>query len=62
MDRYLIKFRDLKEKAIVLRKLTEKDFDDRNKQTISEFDLKKEYCVFLQDNHYFNRNAYIAMM
>lgn len=31
MDRYLLKFRNLKEKDIILRKLQEKDFDDRNK-------------------------------
>ena len=47
MNRYLLKFRNLKEKDIVMRKLNEKDFDDRNKHTIADFDIKKDYCIFL---------------
>lgn len=62
MKQYLVKFRTLKEKDLIVRKLQEKDFDEKNAETIQKFDISNDYCLFVQDNHYYNRNTYLAMI
>jgi hypothetical protein len=58
----MLRFRELKEKDIILQKVQKKDFEQRNLETIRDFDISKEYAVLLQENNFFNRNSYLAMI
>ena len=62
MKAFMSRFRELKERDLVQRKIRENDFDKKNIETILNFDITKDYCLYLQDNHYFNRNSYLAMI
>lgn len=61
MKEFLLRFRELKEKDIVLKKMTEQDFDQRNLQTIRDYDPSRPALMLLQENNFFNRNAYLSM-
>jgi SWI/SNF-related matrix-associated actin-dependent regulator of chromatin subfamily A member 5 len=61
---FMVRFKELKEKDIVLNKLYKQDFEQRNLQTIRDFDESKQsdYAILLQENHFFNRNSYLALI
>mmetsp|Transcript_8509 Transcript_8509/g.6333 ORF Transcript_8509/g.6333 Transcript_8509/m.6333 type:complete len:193 (+) Transcript_8509:465-1043(+) len=59
---YMKKFRGLKEKELILRKMNEKNFEEHNAKTIAEFESSKSYSLFMQDNHYYNHHTYLQMM
>lgn len=60
----MVRFRELKEKEVVLSKLQKHDFEQRNIETIREFDDQKQqdYALLLQENNFFNRNSYMALI
>lgn len=62
MKVFMVRFRELKEKDLVLQKLQKKDFELKNLETIRDFDVTKDYAMLLQENNYFNRTSYLAMM
>jgi hypothetical protein len=62
MKEFMSRFRELKEKDAIIRKIQETDFDSKNAKTILDFDHTKDYCLFLQDNHYFNRNSNLSLI
>lgn len=59
---FLTRFRETKEKDLVLRKFQHKDFDQKNLETILNFEKYKDFAILLQENHYFGRFEYINMM
>ena len=59
---FLTRFRETKERDIVLKKFQQKDFDQKNLETILNFDQYKDYAILLQENHYFGRFEYLNMM
>ncbi len=60
----MLRFRELKEKDIVLQKMQKQDIEQRNLETIKAFDAEKQksYAILLQDNTFFNRNSYLALI
>lgn len=62
MQVFMLRFRELKEKDVILSKLQKKDFDQKNIETIKEFDISRDYAILLQENNYFNKNTYLALM
>lgn len=64
MKVFMLRFRELKEKDVVLAKLQKADFEQRNLETIKDFTEEKQlsYAILMQENNFFNRNAYIAML
>lgn len=65
LDVFLRRFRELKEKEkeLVLNKAKEgEDISQANLQTIYQFDKSKNYAILMQENHYFNRNHYLATL
>lgn len=61
---FMQRFREVREADQVILKLQKKDFEERNLETIRDFDAEKanELVVLLQENHYFNRNSYLSMI
>jgi hypothetical protein len=61
---FLVRFKELKEKDIVLNKMQKQDIEKRNLETIKSFTLDKqqEYAMLLQENNFFNRNSYLALI
>ena len=59
---FLTRFRETKERDIVLKKFQQKDFDQKNLETILNFDKYKDFAILLQENHFFGRSEYINMM
>ncbi len=43
----MLRFRELKEKDLVLQKLQKKDFEQKNLETIRDFDITKDYAMLL---------------
>lgn len=66
LETFLQRFGELKERELILVKFSKKDFEQQNLQTIMDFDKEKaakgEYTVFLQNNCYFNTNAYLSLI
>jgi hypothetical protein len=62
MNVFLNRFRETKEKDIVIKKFQHKDFDQKNLETILNFEQYKDYAILLQENHYFSRAEYLSMM
>jgi len=60
----MLRFRELKEKDLVLEKLQKQDFEQRNLETIRDFDAAKQrdYVILMQENNFFNRNSYLALL
>ena len=60
----MLRFKELKEKDVVLSKFQKQDFEQKNLETIRDFtpDKQQEYAILLQENNYFNRNAYLALI
>jgi len=44
------RFRELKDKEVVLRKLQEKEFDERNIKTIKDYNPLNNYTLLVQAN------------
>ena len=61
MEVFLKRFREIKERDLVLKKFQQKDFDQKNLETILKYEQFKDYAILLQENHYFGRNEYINM-
>lgn len=59
---FLTRFRETKERDIVLRKFQHRDFDQKNLETILHWDEYKDYAILLQENHYFGRTEYVNMI
>ena len=59
---FMMRFRELKEKDLVLQRIQKKDFEERNLETIRDFDISKNYALLLQENHFVSINAYLAMI
>jgi len=61
---FMVRYKELKEKDIVLSKLHKQDFEQRNLQTIRDFDEAKQstYALLLQENHFFSRTSYLALL
>lgn len=61
---FMLRFRELKEKDIVLAKLQKQDFEKRNIDTIRDFnaDKQRDYALLLQENNFFNRNSYLTLI
>ena len=59
---FLTRFRETKERDIVLRKLQQEDFDQKNLETILNSERYKDYVILLQSSHYFGRNEHFHMM
>lgn len=62
MEVFLKRFREIKERDLVLKKFQQKDFDQKNLETILKYEQYKDYAIFLQENHYFGRNEYMNML
>ncbi|CDW76777.1 chromatin-remodelling complex atpase iswi2 [Stylonychia lemnae] len=62
MNVFMLRFRELKEKDIVISQLQKSDLDQKILETIRDFDINKDYVLFMQENNYFNRNTYLAMI
>lgn len=58
---FLKRFRETKERDIVIRKFSAKDFDQKNLETLLDYKKYTGYAIFLQDNFYFGRKEYLAM-
>ena len=59
----MVRFRELKEKDVVLQKLQKQDFEQKNLETIRDFtEEKHDYAILMQENNFFNRTAYLAML
>lgn len=59
----MVRFRELKEKDVVLQKLQKQDFEQKNLETIKDFtEAKHDYAILMQENNFFNRTAYLAML
>jgi hypothetical protein len=61
MNVFLLRFRELKERDIVIKKFQQKDFDQKNLETILNYENFKDYAILLQQNHFFGRDEYIGM-
>ena len=59
---FLSRFRETKERDVVIKKLQSKDFDQKNLQTILNYEMFKDYAILLQENHYFSRTEYLSMI
>ena len=59
---FLSRFRETKERELVLKKFSQKDFDQKNLETILNFEKYKDYAILLQENHYFGRFEYMNML
>jgi hypothetical protein len=60
MQEFLLRFRELKEKDIILKKVQDNDFDKRNLESIRDFQPSKSHVILMQDNNFFNHNAYLS--
>ena len=59
---FLTRFRELKERDFVLKKFQQKDFDQKNLETILNFEEYRDYAILLQNNHYYGREQYLALI
>ena len=48
MNVFLLRFRELKERDIVIKKFQQKDFDQKNLETILNYENFKDYAILLQ--------------
>lgn len=62
MNVFQLRFRELKERDIVMQRIFQKNMDQRILETIRDFDITKDYTMLLQENNYFNKNSYLAMI
>ena len=62
MNVFMLRFKELKEKDIILSKIQESNLDQKVLETIRDFDINKNYVMLLQENNYYNRNLYLAMI
>ena len=58
---FLARYRETKERDLVVRKFAAKDFDQRNLETLLDFDQYRDYALFLQENFYMSRASYLAL-
>lgn len=47
MEVFLKRFREIKERDLVIKKFSQKDFDQKNLETILKYDQYKNYAIFL---------------
>lgn len=61
---FMVRYRELREKDVVMAKLQKQDFEDRNIETIRNFtkDKQESYAILLQENNFFNRNSYLTLI
>ncbi len=51
---FMVRFRELKEKDVVLQKMQKQDFEQRNLETIRDFtEEKHNYAILMQENNFF---------
>lgn len=66
LDVFLKRFRELKERDVVIMKFEKKSFEQRTLQAIKDFDKSKadkgEYFCMVQTNDYFSTHTYLALM
>eukprot|EP00347_Sterkiella_histriomuscorum_P020084 403339166 len=60
MNVFLLRFKELKEKDVVLSKIYNMNLEQKILETIRDFDINKNYVMLLQENNYYNRNLYLA--
>ena len=58
----MLRFRELKERDVVIQKIQQSNLDQKILETIRDFDINKDYAILLQENNYFNRNTYLSLM
>ena len=63
---FLQRFRELRERDIVIAKFEQKTFDQKNLETIRNFDRNRArnggYMCMVQTNHYFSTQTYLELM
>lgn len=66
LEVFLKRFRELKEREIVIMKFEKKTFEQRTLESIRDFDKAKarrgEYFCMVQTNDYFSTETYLALM
>lgn len=66
LEVFLKRFRELKDREIVIMKFEKKTFEQKTLEAIRDFDKKKaergEYFCMVQTNDYFTTDAYLALM
>lgn len=66
LEVFLKRFRELKEREIVIMKFEKKTFEQRTLESIRDFDKAKasrgEYFCMVQTNDYFTTETYLALM
>lgn len=66
MGVFLKRFRELKERDIVIMKFEQNTFESNMLQTIKDFDQNKaargEYLCLVQTNEFFTTDAYLALI
>lgn len=62
MDVFLKRFRELKERDIVIMKFEKKTFEQKTLESIKDFDPNHDYHCFVQENDYFTTHSYLALM
>ena len=62
LDVFLKRFRELKEREMVIMKVEKKTFEQQTLEVIKEFDLTKDYYCMVQTNDYFTKEAYLNLI
>jgi len=62
MEVFLQRFRELKERDLVIMKFEKKTFEQKNLETIRDFDRNQNYYCMVQVNQFFSTEAYLALM
>lgn len=66
LEVFLKRFRELKERELVVMKFEKKTFEQRTLESIRDFDKVKadkgEYFCMVQTNDYFTTETYLALM
>lgn len=62
MEVFLKRFREVKERDIVIMKFERKTFEQRTLEMIRDFDPAHDYHCLVQENDYFTKLSYFNLM
>lgn len=58
---FLKRFRETREKDVVIRKFAQKDFDQKNLETVLDYHKFKDFAILIQENFYLSRAQNLAL-
>jgi len=62
LEVFLKRFRELKEREVVIMKFEKKNFEQRTLEMIRDFDPSHDYHCLVQENDYFTRQSYLNLI